>query len=130
MSKIYRRKETVEVMYVTDDTFDAPHPNEDHMTGMTFNAQNRTVELSSPGEPGERIARVGDVIVRHGKDGENAWDSIWNVEDFEAGFEPVPSKPDYCFQCSEAAEHNSFCPRAGDASAYHYGAPTHEGGSE
>lgn len=89
MSKIYRQREVVEAMYVTDDTFDAPHPNEDHMTGIMFYPQTRTVELTHPCDDDEKVAEVGDVIVRHGKDGTNAWDSIWKPEAFENTFEEV-----------------------------------------
>lgn len=76
-------------MYVTDDTFDASHPNEDHMTSMTFHPDTRTIELDHPCDDDERTAVIGDVIVRHGKDGVNAWDSIWKPEAFENTFEEV-----------------------------------------
>jgi len=91
MSKQYMKKpEFVEVMYVTDDTFDAPHPNEDHMTGMTFYPESRTVELDNPCHAADecRYAGIGDVIVRHVSDNEGEWDSIWKKDAFERAFIP------------------------------------------
>ena len=93
MSKIYRQSATFECMYVTDDTFDAPHPDEGHMTGMTFHPDTRTVELDSPCHDDERIAVVGDVIIRHGTDGSGAWDAIWKADAFERNYERVYTRP-------------------------------------
>ena len=78
--------EYVTVMYVTDATFDNPHPNADHMTGLVFDPIARTVELDCPCDDDETTARVGDVIVRHDAGTGTYWDSIWSRASFENCF--------------------------------------------
>ena len=93
MSKRYQYLETVEAMYVNDDTFDGDHPNPTHMTGLLFDPQTRTVTLDNPCDADETIAKIGDVIVRHASRGSSwTWDSIWSREVFENTFTPVTAK--------------------------------------
>ena len=110
----WRDKETFEVMFVTDETFDAPHPNPDHMTGLLFDPISRTVTLDNPCDEDERVAKIGDVIIRRG-----TFDSIWPRELFEGRYEQVGPQERYCLECSEAAEHHSGCDEARSASVFH-----------
>ena len=82
MSKMCRYRETVEAMIVDDALFDDPHPNPNHMTGMVFDPQARNVTLDNPFDEDERVAKVGDVVVRHA----GGWDSIWPRDSFERQF--------------------------------------------
>ena len=111
----YNYIETVEAMYVTDDTFDGSHPNPDHMTGLMFDPVERTVTLDSPCDVDESVATIGDVIVRHASRGSSwTWDSIWKVEAFENTFTPVIDPCQHEPRTYQGWGDESFCIHCGD----------------
>ena len=58
----YRKKPVViEAVQITDATFDAPHPNPEHIVGLVYNPVLRTVRI--PTLEGEMIGSLGDWII-------------------------------------------------------------------
>jgi hypothetical protein len=85
----YRKKPVViEAVRVTDEWFDAPHPNPLHITGVVNNPLNRTVEI--PTLEGTMTARVGDWIIT-GVKGERY---PCKPDIFEATYALVAATPD------------------------------------
>lgn len=86
----------VEAVQITDDTFDAPHPNPEHIIGVTYDPNERGVFLKewrdlnreSPIDATE-IAFVGDWIVRDPTGGLSVWDN----ETFQIAYESAPVEP-------------------------------------
>jgi hypothetical protein len=59
----YRKKPVVvEAFQLTDEWFDLPHPNPQHIIGFITNPIERTVTI--PTLEGGHLARVGDWIIR------------------------------------------------------------------
>ena len=59
----YRKKPVViEAVQVTDATFDAPHPNPEHIPGLLYDPVRRVVEIDTL--EGTMTARVGDWIIK------------------------------------------------------------------
>jgi hypothetical protein len=54
--------EIVEAVQITDDTFDAPHPNPERVVGVLYDAGLRQALVRML--HGQRVARLGDWIVR------------------------------------------------------------------
>ena len=62
-AKKYRKKPVViEAVQITDDTFNAPHPNPEHISGIVYDPIRR--EVSIPTLEGTMTGRVGDWIIR------------------------------------------------------------------
>ena len=51
----------IEAVQITDATFDAPHPNPEHIAGCIYNPVLRTVRI--PTLEGEMIGSLGDWII-------------------------------------------------------------------
>lgn len=61
MAKYRNKPVTIEAVQVTDSTFDAPHPNSDHIRGVIYDPIKREVRI--PVISGHLIARMGDWII-------------------------------------------------------------------
>lgn len=61
MAKYRKKPVVIEAIQVTDDTFDADHPNLDLIPGLTYHPQERTVTISTL--EGVMIANLGDWII-------------------------------------------------------------------
>jgi hypothetical protein len=59
--KFRKRPVVIEAVQVTDEWFDAPHPNPLHLPGMVYNPLTRTVVIDTP--EGTMTAQVGDWII-------------------------------------------------------------------
>lgn len=59
----YRSTRTVEARQITDATFDAPHPNPEHFTGVIYDSVNRCARVRRPSGVTE-IARLGDWLTQ------------------------------------------------------------------
>ncbi len=58
----YRKKPVViEAVQITDATFDAPHPNPDHVRGVIYDPVKRQVEI--PTLEGTMVGQMGDWII-------------------------------------------------------------------
>jgi len=76
----------IEAVQVTDATFDAPHPNPDHVRGVVYNPMLRCAFIHTL--KGSMRADIGDWIIR-GIKGE-----LYSCKPdiFEATYEPVEEK--------------------------------------
>lgn len=84
MAKFRKKPVVIEAVQITDATFDGPHPNEDHITGVTYVPSDRTVMI--PTLEGTMIGRVGDWIIK----GVNGEMYPCKPDIFEKTYEPVP----------------------------------------
>lgn len=61
--KKYRKKPVViEAIQLTDSAFDAPHPNPEHIVGVTYDPFTRRAYIDTL--EGQMAAQVGDYIIR------------------------------------------------------------------
>jgi hypothetical protein len=61
--KQYRKKPVViEAAQLTDNAFDAPHPNPEHIAGVIYDPFTRHAYINTL--EGQMTARVGDYIIR------------------------------------------------------------------
>jgi hypothetical protein len=61
--KQYRKKPVViEAVQLTDSAFDAPHPNPEHVVGVTYDPLWRRAYIDTL--EGRMVAQVGDYIIR------------------------------------------------------------------
>lgn len=84
MKNYQRRPLTVEAVQVTNNTFDAPHPNPEHILGALYDPRSRTVAVITPG--GIQKAGLGDWIVRYKFDGTYR---VYNSRSFQSLYEEV-----------------------------------------
>lgn len=52
----------IEAVQITDATFDDPHPNPEHLTGVVYDPVARQVRIQTL--EGEMIGNLGDWIIR------------------------------------------------------------------
>lgn len=58
----YRKKPVViEAVQITDATFDAPHPNPEHIRGVVYDSIHRVARIQTL--EGEMIGRIGDWLI-------------------------------------------------------------------
>ncbi len=62
MKKYRKLPVVIEAVQITDSTFDAPHPNPDHISGVVYNPRLRIVEIHTI--EGVMVAQIGDWIIR------------------------------------------------------------------
>lgn len=61
--KQYRKKPVViNAVQITNETFDAPHPNDDHIPGLIYDPVKRQVEIKTL--EGTMIGNLGDWIIK------------------------------------------------------------------
>lgn len=85
MEKFRIKSIEIEAIQITDEMFDAPHPNDLHIPGVIYDPVRRIVTKD------ERIyslgfATVGDWIIR----GQLGWISFDNSTHFDMVYEKVP----------------------------------------
>lgn len=68
---------------ITNNTFDAPHPNPEHIIGLTYDPVHRQVLIPTP--EGTMIGNVGDWIIT----GVNGEHYLCKPDIFENTYEPV-----------------------------------------
>ena len=59
--KYVKKPIVIEAVQVTNGTFDAPHPNPEHIPGLTYDPIKRVVVIETL--EGEMTAQVGDWII-------------------------------------------------------------------
>ncbi len=57
-----KRPVEVEAIQITNETFDAPHPNPDHIPGIVYDPIRRTATITTL--EGEMVGNLGDWIIR------------------------------------------------------------------
>lgn len=62
MRKFRKKPVVIEAVQVTDSTFDAPHPNDEHVRGVIYDPIKRQVYIKTL--EGTMTASVGDWIIR------------------------------------------------------------------
>lgn len=60
--KFRKKPVVIEAVQITDATFDAPHPNPDHIPGVLYDPVNRTALIQTL--EGDMIGQLGDWIIR------------------------------------------------------------------
>ena len=60
--KFRKKPVVIEAFQLTDDWFDLPHPNPQHIVGFITDSKARTVVI--PTLEGNHLARVGDWIIK------------------------------------------------------------------
>jgi len=83
MQKFRRPDAVVEAVQITDSTFDAPHPNQEHVAGLIYDPVLRIVFVERP--YGMISGHVGDWIVK-GADGELY---LCKSQTFAATYQPI-----------------------------------------
>ena len=61
MSKYRKKPVVIEAVQITDTTFDAPHPNPEHLSGVIYDPIKREVKI--PTLEGAMIGNLGDWII-------------------------------------------------------------------
>lgn len=61
MAKYRKKPVVIEAVQITDNTFDAPHPNPEHVEGVVYNPVNRNVHIRTL--EGVMIGNIGDWII-------------------------------------------------------------------
>jgi hypothetical protein len=62
MNKYRKKPVVIEAVQLTDSTFDAPHPNPEHIAGLIYDPIQRAAYV--PTLEGTMKARIGDWIIR------------------------------------------------------------------
>ena len=62
MRKFRKKPVVIEAVQVKDSTFEAPHPNEEHVRGVTYDPIKRRVYIKTL--EGTMTASLGDWIIR------------------------------------------------------------------
>ena len=83
MAKFRKKPVVIEAVQVTNSTFDAPHPNAEHIAGLQYNPVLRCVHIKTL--EGEMRADMGDWIIT-GVKGEHY---PCKPDIFEATYEPA-----------------------------------------
>lgn len=86
--KFRKKPVVIEAVQITDATFDAPHPNPEHITGVIYDPIKRQVEI--PTLEGTMIGSLGDWIIT-GVKGERY---PCKPDIFEATYEAVDEEKD------------------------------------
>lgn len=61
MGKFRKKPVIIEAVQVTDSTFDADHPNPEHITGLVYHPATRTISIVTL--EGVMVANIGDWII-------------------------------------------------------------------
>ena len=61
MAKFRKKPVVVEAVQITDATFDAPHPNPEHIKGVIYDSIDRCVDIMTL--EGIMVGKVGDWII-------------------------------------------------------------------
>lgn len=83
MPKFRKKPVVIEAVQITDATFDAPHPNPEHVGGVRYYLGERVVRIKTL--EGEMVGQIGDWIIT-GVKGEKY---PCKPDIFEATYEPV-----------------------------------------
>jgi hypothetical protein len=83
MRKFRKGADVVAAVQITNATFDADHPNPEHITGILYDAIERCAFIERPN--GRTRANLGDWIVREADGGLY----VCNGSTFAATYEPV-----------------------------------------
>lgn len=83
MAKYRKKPVVIEAVQITDSTFDAPHPNPEHVYGVTYDPVKRNVRIITL--EGVMTGEIGDWIIT-GVEGER-YPCKPNI--FEATYEAV-----------------------------------------
>ena len=62
MQKYRKKPVVIEAVQITDETFDAPHPNPLHVRGVVYDPIAKTVTINTL--EGVMTGRIGDWIIR------------------------------------------------------------------
>ncbi len=62
MQQFRKKPVVIAAVQITDATFDAPHPNEEHIIGVVYDPVRRLVEI--PTLAGVMTGQIGDWIIR------------------------------------------------------------------
>jgi hypothetical protein len=62
MKKFRKKPVVIEAVQITDSTFDATHPNPEHVRGVIYNPIDRTIEIKTL--EGAMKAGIGEWIIR------------------------------------------------------------------
>lgn len=84
MSKFRKKPVVIEAVQITNDTFDAPRPNAEHIAGLIYDSVQRCVLIRTL--EGEMRGDLGDWIIT-GVKGEHY---PCKPDIFAATYEPVP----------------------------------------
>jgi hypothetical protein len=83
MQKFRSKSDIVEAVQITESTFDAPHPNPEHVPGPIYDPLRRVVLIKTP--LGLKTGVVGDWIIR----GPHNWITICKSDVFARTYEPL-----------------------------------------
>ncbi len=83
MAKYRKKPVVIEAVQITNATFDAPHPNDEHIKGITYHPIQKCVFI--PTLEGQMRGDLGDWIIT-GVKGEHC---PCKPDVFEATYEPV-----------------------------------------
>ena len=64
--KFRKKPVVIDAVQITDGTFDAPHPNPEHIAGVIYDPKSRCVRIQTL--EGEMRGEIGDWIIRGVKD--------------------------------------------------------------
>jgi hypothetical protein len=59
--KFRKKPVVIDAVQITDSTFDAPHPNNEHVFGVIYDPVNRVARIRTL--EGEMIGNIGDWII-------------------------------------------------------------------
>lgn len=62
MQKFRKKPIPIEAVQITDATFDAPHPNPEHLPGVVYDPVARQVRIDTL--EGQMVGHVGDWIIK------------------------------------------------------------------
>ena len=80
MKKYIRKPLIIEAVQITEETFNAPHPNEEHLRGVQYDPKRKTATVLPPFNV-HRVACLGDWIVR--KDGKLFVHKNLDIDDYD-----------------------------------------------